>query len=57
MVGMLHSRDLNNKINFVHERTVIGVKIYSFQNVLEKDNSVSMHQRNLQLLATEIFKV
>ena len=50
---MLHSRDLNYTINSVHERTLIivyGDKIYSFQIALEKDISVSIHQRNLQLL-------
>ena len=57
---MLHSRDLNYTINSVHERTLIivyGDKIDSFQIALEKDISVSIHQRNLQLLATEILKV
>ena len=29
----------------------------SFDELLIKDKSVSIHQRNLQLLATEIFKV
>ena len=28
----------------------------SFAELLEKDNSVTIHQRNLQVLATEIFK-
>ena len=28
-----------------------------FQQLLEKDNSVSIHHRNLQVLATEMFKV
>ena len=29
----------------------------SFNQLLELDNSVTIHQRNLQVLATEIFKV
>ena len=29
----------------------------SFEDLLEKDNSVSIHHKNLQALATEMFKV
>ena len=29
----------------------------SFENLLEKDGTVSMHVKNLQKLATEIFKI
>ena len=29
----------------------------SFETLLEKDDSVSVHNRNLQILATEIYKV
>ena len=29
----------------------------SFEDLLEKDNSVSIHHRNIQVLATEISKV
>ena len=29
----------------------------SFNELLDKDNSVTVHHRNLQLLATELFKV
>ena len=29
----------------------------TFQELLNKDNSVSMHHRNLQVLATEMFKI
>ena len=33
------------------------VKSSSFQDLLKKDNSVSIHYRNIQALATEMFKV
>ena len=59
LVWMFHSRKLNNRINNIHERALrITYKDYnsSFNDLLEKDNSVSIHQRNLQVLATEIFK-
>ena len=32
-------------------------KNLSFSELLELDNTVTIHQRNLQVLATEIFKV
>ena len=60
LVWMFHSRGLNNKINSLHERglrTTYGDKSSSFQDLLKKDNSVSIHHRNIQALATEIFKV
>ena len=60
LVWMCHSRKLNNKINAIHERTLritYGDRQSSFQQLLEKDNSVSIHHRNLQVLATEMFKI
>ena len=60
LVWMSHSRSLNNRINRIHERSLRIVyrdKNSSFQSLLEKDNSVSIHNRNLQSLATEMYKV
>ena len=54
---MFHSRKLNNRINNIDER---ALKIVSrdyesvFQQLLEQNKSVSIHQRNLQIFATEI---
>ena len=56
---MLHSRDLNNKINRIHERSLRSVysdKTSTFQELLDKDNSASVHHKNIQVLATEIYK-
>ncbi len=56
---MFHSREINNRINRVHERALrIAYKgLHStFQELLSKDGSVSIHHRNLQVLATEIYK-
>ena len=51
---------MENRINNIHERALRMVyensKSLSFHELLQKDNSVSIHQRNLQILATEIFK-
>ena len=51
---------LNNKINSLHERALqitYGDRSSSFEKLLKKDNSVSIHLRNIQALATEMFKV
>ena len=60
LVWMCHSRALNNKINRLHERClriIYNDKHSSFHDLLEIDRSVSVHSRNLQLLAIEMFKV
>ena len=57
---MFHSRGLNNKINRIHERALritYNDKSSTFQELLDKDNSVSIHHRNIRVLATEIYKV
>ena len=38
-------------------RITYGDRSSSFENLLKKDNSVSINQRNTQTLATEMFKV
>ena len=59
LVWMFHSRSINNKINHLHERflriTYNDFKS-SFENLLEKDGTASIHVKNLQKLSTEIFK-
>ena len=60
LVWMLHRRGLNNKINSLYERALritYGDRSSSFEDLLKKDNSVSIHHRNIQVLATEISKV
>ena len=57
---MFHSRSLNSKINSLHERALritYGDRSPPFENLLKKDNSVSIHHRKIQALATEMFKV
>ena len=55
LIRMFNSRRLNNKINSIHERAQDNTS--TFQERLNKDNSVSIHHRNLQVLATEMFKI
>ena len=60
IIWMFHSRRLKNRINLIHERTLRLICKYttnSFDEFLSKDNSFQIHQRNLQKLAFDIFKV
>ena len=59
LVWMFHSRKKNNRVNSQHEhalRVVYRDYNATFSELLSKDKSVTIHQRNLQLLTTEIFK-
>ena len=60
LIWMFHSRALNNRINKIHERALRLVyqnKNLSFSELLELNSAVTIHERNLQVLVTEIFKV
>ena len=57
---MFCGRNLNNRINHLHERSlrmVYNDYESSFQELLELDNSVSIHHKNIRLLVIELFKV
>ena len=59
LTWIFHSRILNNKINKLHERALrleYKKENLTFQDLLELDNSVTVHQKNLQKLATEMYK-
>ena len=59
LVWMFHSRKLNSRVNKLHERALrIVYQDYasSFTELLEKDKSTTMRNRNVQLLVTELFK-
>ena len=60
LIWMCHSRILNNKINRLHERALRVVyknKELTFEQLLSRDNSFTIHERNLQKLALEMYKV
>ena len=60
LIWMCHSRDLNRKINKLHERAlrvVYGNEGLTFEELLAIDGSFTIHERNLQKLATEMYKV
>ena len=56
LIWMFHSRRLNNEIISINEKASQD-NASTFQELLNKDNSVSIHHRNLQVLATEMFKI
>ena len=60
LIWMLHSRSKNNKIKHLHERClriIYNDKQSSYEELLIKDGTVYIHHRNIQTLATEMFKV
>ena len=56
---MFHSCNLNNKINRIHERALrlVYQNNLSFSELLDQHNSVTVHQKNMQVLVTEIYNV
>ena len=59
LIWMFISRNTNHKINKLERSLRILYKddISSFNELLQKDNSVTVHTRNIQLLAVEMYKV
>ena len=56
---MFHDRCMNNKINKLHERSLIIVyrdDISTFEELLLKDGSLSTHHRNIHAFAIEMYK-
>ena len=59
LVWMCHSRLANKQINKIHERAlriVFNDNNSNFKDLLKKSNSVSIHHRNLQHIAIEIYE-
>ena len=64
LIWMFYSRRLNNEINSIHERALritYQDHISTFQELLNKNKSASIHHRNLkyitEVLAREMFKI
>ena len=60
LTWMMHSRKLDNKINRLNERCLsvtYNDGLSSFEKLLERDNSVSVHNRNIQCPVIESYKV
>ena len=57
---MFLNRTLNNRIKRIHERRLRILyhdDTSNFTKLMQKENEVTVHQRNLQVLATKIYKV
>ena len=57
---MCHSRKINTQTNKLHERRLglaYNDKRSPFREFLERDDSVTIHERNIQILLTKIFQV
>ena len=60
IVWMCHGRGLTSKNNNIHERALRIVyqdKKSSLETLLKRDKSMSIHMKNLQYFAFELFKV
>ena len=59
LAWMFYSRELNNKINRVHRRALRILyedEEGSFEELLKKDGSFTVHEKNIQILMIEMFK-
>ena len=60
LVWMFCSRKINDKINHIHERSLrLVYQDYtsSFKDLLKRDNSLTIHHRNIHQVAIEMYKV
>ena len=60
IIWMFSSRRSNNLINKVHERSlrlITNDENSSFETLLQNINDMTVHQRNLQILMTEVYKI
>ena len=56
---MFHGRQITDKINKLHERAlriVYNDSITSFEELLVKDKTFTIHYQNIQSLAIEMYK-
>ena len=60
LVWMFCSRKANNLINKIQERSLrlmTNDKTSTFEHLLQANNEITTHQRNLQVLMVEVFKI
>ena len=60
LLWMFHSRIINAKINGLHERSLRVVyddRKSSFDELLKRDKSFTIHEKNIQKLAVEMYKI
>ena len=60
LLWMFCSRSSNNRINKLHERSLrvmYNNEIDNFETLLEMNDDVTCHQRNIRVLMIEVFKI
>ena len=60
LIWMFYQRSSSTRINHLHERAlriVYNDKESTFEDLLKKDNSVSIYHKNIRLLGIELYKV
>ena len=60
LVSLFFSRTMNNKINKLHYRALKCVyqdNFSTFQELLDKDESVKNHHKSIHCLAVELYEV
>ena len=60
LILICHKYENNRKIKRLHERslwTIYNDKQSSFNELLEKDDSVSIYEQNLEVVGTEMYKI
>ena len=60
LISMFCQRSSNIRINHLHERVfriVYNDKETTYEDLLKKSNSVSIHHKNIRLLVIELYKV
>ena len=59
LILIFHSRNLNNKINWIHERALrlVDQNNMSFSELFDRNNSVKVLNKNFQTFVTQIYAV
>ena len=59
LIWMFHSNNVNIKINRIHKRALrlVYQNNLNFFELFDLDNSETVHQKNLQVFVTEVYKV
>ena len=60
LVWMFCSRNANDLINKIQERSlrlITNDKTSTFEQLLQANKEITIHQRNLQVLMVEVFKI
>ena len=60
LIWMFHGRQVNNKINHLHERVLRMIyedETSSLKELRERDSSLTVHENNVKLLMIEMYKI